>query len=141
MNRHLSTKVFVISNLLILIIGLIFIYGLYYFVNLDTLKNASNEYNPVTQEPISFNLTVSTPEDNTLSFDKNIVVSGKTSPDTTVIISVNDSISGFGTGVKEDFSKIINLTAGKNIINITAFDPQGNTKTEIRSVFYSEEKL
>jgi len=141
MNRHLSTKVFVISNLLILIIGLIFIYGLYYFVNLDTLKNASNEYNPVTQEPISFNLTVSTPEDNTLSFDKNIVVSGKTSPDTTVIISVNDSISGFGTGIKEDFSKIINLTAGKNIINITAFDPQGNTKTEIRSVFYSEEKL
>ncbi len=141
MNSPLSTKTFIFSIFLILILGLSSIYGLHYFINLDQYKNTSSEYNPVTQEPISFNLNVSTPEDNTLTFDKNIVISGKTSPDTTVIISVNDQNLGFDTGAKEDFSKILTLSEGENIINVSAFDPQGNTKTEIRSVFYSQEKI
>ncbi len=143
--REISVKTFIVSHLIILIAGLVFLGGLYYILNEGNLpffnSHNLNNYTPVTSEPISFNLEVTNPEDDLLTFDKNIVISGKTAPEATVIISGNNFDTGSPASQKGDFSEVVTLTTGPNIIKITAFDESGNSKTVLKNVYYSEEKI
>lgn len=142
MNRKLSTKFFVLSQILILIVGLAFLAGIYYIVNIrgvttDKLK----QYNPVTTAPKSFNLEINNPDDAILVSDKSIVISGNTTPGSTVIVTQGSNNIGLEANSKGEFSTILNLTPGVNAINITAFDALGNTKSDSRTIYQSEDKL
>ena len=140
MGKELSSRAFVISMSFVLLFGLSFIGGLYYILNQDLLSN-SISYIPVSKEPTSFSLEINSPEDDLLSFDQNIVISGKTAPQATVIIINGDSTIGFDAGNKGDFSKVVTLAEGPNSLNISSFDKTGATKTVVKNLYYSKDKL
>lgn len=142
---ELSFGTFLVSHTFILLaaLGVLgWVYYMLYDINLPLgPKSTLETYKPVTSAPISFNLDLNNPEDNSLVFDKTIVVSGETSPNSTVIISVNDTDTAVESNSKGDFSKVLVLISGLNRISVDAFDNQGNTKQVQRLVYFSEEKL
>lgn len=140
-DRVLSTKTFVLSHLTLLIIALVFFAGLYYILYPEKFKEAVPQYNPVTKEPVSLFLELTSPEDDILSNDASVVISGRTSPNATVIISSNDNDSGLESGNDGQFSKVFPLSDGPNIIEITAIDSEGNSKSVTKSIFFTEEKI
>lgn len=115
--------------------------GLYYFLNKDFKRFSFQNYQPVTTEPISFNLEISNPEDEILVFEDSLVISGTTSPLSTILISVNDEDFGLEASSKSQFSTVVSLQNGLNRLQVTAIDQEGNTKTDQRTVYYSEEKI
>lgn len=137
----LSTKAFVISHAIILLAGLLFFAGLYYILYQDKFSAQDLNYNPVTKEPVSLFLEISNPEDEALVYEDNILISGKTGSDLTVIISSNSNDAGLQSGKDGQFSKVLSLDKGVNIIEITAFDSEGNSKTVVKSVYFSEEEI
>ena len=138
----LSTKQFILSNLTILILSLIFLGGLYFVLYSDKFNDTLiKQYLPVTTKPISFNLDITNPDDELLVFDKSQVISGKTGPRTNVIISLSEQNIGLQANGNGEFSKVIVLSKGLNEITIAAFDSEGNSKTVSRTIYYSEEKL
>lgn len=78
------------------------------------------------------NLSVLEPEDNEISKDKKIKVSGKT--DTGVILYVSNERTI--TGSDGSFSKDISLSEGDNILIIKAHDSAGNLTEIQRKVIY-----
>lgn len=141
MDFILSPKQFMLSALFILLSGLLFSGGMYYFLNPEKFVKTISEYAPVTREPSSFSLDVNTPEDNTLTYERNILISGKSAPKATVIITRLESTVGFEADGKGAFSKVIQLEKGPNPITVTAFDSSGNIKTLNRNIYFTEEKL
>lgn len=140
-DKILSTKTFVLSHLTILFLALVFFAGLYYILYQDRFRSIPVQYNPVTRKSVSLYLEITAPEDDILVNDANLVISGKTGPDTTVIISSTGSDAGMQSGKNGEFSRVFPLAPGVNIIEITAFDAQGNSKTVTKSVYFSEEKI
>lgn len=141
LNKKLSTRTFVLSHITILIAGLGFLAGLYFFLNSDNKVAEWVRSGPLTSRPTSFSLDLTSPDDNILVFEKNVTISGKTTPKASVIISVNDHDLGFEANILGDFSKVISLEPGLNEISINAFDNLGNSKNVQRTIYYSEEKL
>lgn len=137
----LSTKTFIISHIAILLSGLIFFGGLYYILYQEKFQPAQIDYNPVTKEPVSLFLEVSAPEDEILVYEDNIIISGKTCPDCTVIITSQNNDAGLQASKGGEFNKVFQLTPGANVVEITVFDPEGISKTVARSVYYSKEKI
>lgn len=139
--KVLSGSQFVISMVLVLVTGLIFLGGIYYFVNQDFLFKGPKYKDPVTTAPISLYLEVGAPETDSLSQANTVIVSGKTIPDAVVaIISPSENIIFSANGLGE-FSKIFPLTAGLNPISIYVYDNKGNSKTENISVYYTSDPV
>lgn len=148
LNKQLSTKTFLVVHLLILVISLLLLTGLSLFLNQDNRRVSLKDYLPVTTQPRSFNLEIANPDDELLTFDPNIIVSGKTSPKAAVVITQTtpgslqeETILGFEATGLGQFTKTLTLVAGLNQIKITAFDDLGNAKQAERTIFYSEEKI
>lgn len=143
--KELSFQAFILSHLLILAFGLGVLGWLYYMLYDIKLpfapKSAFESYQPVTTTPISFNLDLNNPDEDSLVFDKSIVISGKTSPQASVIVSVDDKDTALQSNSNGDFSKVVVLSSGLNRVRVDAFDSQGNTKEVTRLVYFSEEKL
>lgn len=140
MGKELSYKIFVISLSIIFLIGLSLIGGLYYYLNADEL-GTSFKYLPVSQQPTSFSLVINSPEDDALLDDASVVVSGETAPFASIIVVNGEQTTGFEANSSVDFSKIITLTEGPNVLQISAFDKTGATKTVTKYTYYSKEKL
>lgn len=147
---HLSFKVFLMSQVVILLAGLTFLGGLYYILNKDSFKQkALTLQGPVTNEPLSFSLDIRDPDDEVVVFSPEITINGNTSPKAVVMISNTteqptadgDIDQGVEAGGKGEFSLPVSLMEGLNFINISAFDQFGNTKNETRTIYYSKEKL
>lgn len=142
--KTISTQTFVLSNFLLLIIGLLLIFGLYYYVHngqIFPVNNSLLNYLPATKKPTSLVLELKSPDDNLLTFNGAITISGSTLPNTNLIISTNNQDFNLESDNKGQFSKIIDLDLGLNEIMVNAFDKEGNIKSEERIIFYSEEKL
>lgn len=140
-DRQLSFKTFLISHFLILTVSIAFISLLAWILYKDNDQLNSQKYNPVTREPISFSLEINNPNDNLLVFDSSIVVSGKTDPLSTILITQNDQTVGVEADSQGNFTKVVTLSVGVNNIYLTAFDTTGSAKQVTRTVYYSEEKL
>jgi len=139
-DKVLSTKTFIFSHLTLLILSLAFFGGLYYILYPERFRGAVTEYLPVTKEPVSLFLEITSPEDDILVTDGNLIVSGKTRPDSAVIISNNITDAALQSNSSGEFSKVFSLAPGPNIIEINTFDPDGNSKTIIKSVFFEEKE-
>jgi hypothetical protein len=147
-NLEISTKTFLLSHLALLIFGLIFLSGLYYILNDGIFfccktSGGLQNYLPVTKKPSSIELNITAPEDEQLLYEKSIVFKGKTTPLAILLLTnlTTDENLGFEASNKGDFSKVVTLNEGLNEFTITAFDSEGNKKSEARTVFYSEEKI
>ena len=141
-DKVLSTKTFIVSHLTLLSLALIFFAGLYYVLYPERFSPQDASYNPVTKEPVSLFLEISSPEDDILVSDPSLVISGTTSPNLAVIISNNQTDTALQSGKNGDFSKVFTLSPGPNTIEINAFDEEGNSKSITKSVYFepSEEK-
>lgn len=139
--KAIGTGFFIISMLGIFITGLLLLGGLYLFLNQGTLKKQEVGISPVTSEPVSLTLNLSSPNDNQLIFEPDILIQGNTTPNSTVILTTLDKDITVDTTPDGNFSLTLKLALGLNGLTVTVFDPQGNSKSENRTVYYSQEKI
>lgn len=138
----LSTKHFVVSHILILVAGLAFIAGLYYILNIQYQKPKGVFVNgPVTSSPKSLRLDLDQPDQDSLSYSSSVIVSGKTSPGSTVLISTDTSDLIIKSKPEGSFSTVLILNEGVNRITAAVFDSTGESRSAERTVYYSKEKL
>ncbi len=139
-NKSLSFGQFLVSQFIIILLAVMFISGMYLILN--PIKPTVDPFkSPVTQAPVSLYLDINNPENESVSFDQSIILSGKTTPRASIIISSVDYDLGVDANEFGDFSTVFPLAVGPNQIHIQVFDSMGNTKSVIRSVYYSQEKL
>lgn len=142
LGKKLSLSQFIIAHLLLFIIGLAFLAGLYYILNLQYTKpNKPFLAGPITSPPKSLRLDLDQPDDESISYNSQITVSGKAGPQKTVLISTPTTDIVTGSKTDGSFSAILELEEGINKITITAFDSLGESKSEQRTVYYSEGKI
>lgn len=139
-DKVLSTKTFIFSHLTLLIIALIFFAGLYYILYPERFKPADPNYNPVTKEPVSLFLEITSPEDDILVNDASLVVSGKTGPNSAVVISNNFEDAGLQSDKNGEFSRVFTLSPGANVLEISVYDAEGNSKSVTKSVYFEEKQ-
>lgn len=113
-----------------------------------TVKVDASDYdgNAATQASVTFKvdtvpptLTVSSPEDNLITNESSITVSGVTNDATsspvTLTVKLNSgSAQNVTVGSDGKFSKALTLTSGSNTITVTATDSAGKTSTVTRTV-------
>lgn len=138
----ISTRTLILFILLVLLGGLIYI--VFFFpdnTNNAIITKVINQYNPVSQKPQSVSLTLSSPDDNQLVSDNNLLVSGDTNPNTTVVVSGDDFDDVIKSNDQGHFSDTVSLSLGVNILTIAVFDQNGNSKSETRNIYYSKDSL
>lgn len=141
-NRQLSINVFIISQVLILIIGLLFLGGLYYILNIQYQQNSSLFANgPVTTPPKTLILDLSNPVEDSLVFKSYILVSGQTSPGKEVLIFTDSQNLVTKSKLNGSFSTTLELEEGVNKITVVVFDSNGESKQIQRTLYYSKEKI
>src|SRR3989344_1923832 len=81
LTKPISAKSFILSQLLILTAGLIFLFGLYFILNIQHQRPTGAFLNgPVTTLPKTLKLDLDHPQDDSLTFEDSILISGKTAP-------------------------------------------------------------
>lgn len=141
MFRPLPGKVFFLFMLFITSCA---IFGIIYLNNLFNAKASFLKVGallPLTTTPSSISLNLSSPSNNSLVFEADLLIDGQTSPNATVLITTEDSDKIIEANNKGYFSFTAKLSDGINQFQIIAFDNYGNTKQEARSVYYSKEKI
>ena len=142
LDKKLSRKHFIISQILILILGLFFLSGLYFILNIQYQKSSDPFlYGPVTSKPKSFTLDLDQPADETLSFQVSILLSGRTSPNMEILISTDTDDQVIKSRPDGSFSITLNLDEGVNNIKVVAFDSTGDSRLAEHTVYFSKEKL
>ncbi len=142
LSSKISTRSFIYSQLLIFIVGLIFIAGLYYLLDIQYQKS-DNPFlaGPVTSVPKSLRLNLDSPDDDSLSFQSSVIVSGQTTALKDVLIFTNSQNIAITAQKDGSFSTVLKLDEGVNRIVVSVFDTNGESKSEIRTVYYSKEKI
>lgn len=142
LRKKLSAKQFVLSQVLILITGLIFLTGLYYILNIQYQKPNNLFLNgPVTTLPKSLRLDLDQPDDDSLTFQPAIIISGQTAPLANVLISTDTNDMVITSKANGSFSTVLNLDEGINKITAVVFDSTGDSRSAERTVYYSKEKI
>lgn len=142
LQSKLSTKYFILSHILILTAGLIFLGGLYYILNIQYQKPKNLFLNgPVTSPLKNLILNLDQPSDNSLFFQSSIIISGKTSPLADVLISTDTDDLVIRSKPDGSFSTVLNLDEGVSKITVATFDATGDSRSVERTVYYSKEKI
>ncbi len=138
-------RVFVIAVIAIVVLGLGFAGGLHYILNVQyqhpNQQAGLLDKGPVTREPVSLTLDLTNPDDNSISFESSVLISGKTSPNAVIILDLNHEYTSLEANSDGNFSTTLHLETGVNNLTTTAFDDLGNSKTDSRIVYYSTEKI
>lgn len=134
----------VVLSFIMVLIGLV-VAGAAFFFYQATKQSTPTEINTivnVSPTPIidsGFFLTVFSPKDESLADRKTVKVSGKTTPDATVVIlttSTHEVVKPSGQG---DFTTNITIDDGANYIKIQAIALNGEIQTVERTVSYTTE--
>lgn len=142
LNKKLTKSQFIISQTAILIISLLMLGSLYYVVNIQYQKeNQPFAQGPVTTKPKSLRIDLDQPDNDTLTFQKSIIVSGKSGPNMTVLITTDSEDVVIKSDLFGKFSSFIDLDEGINHIKVVVFDVTGDSRVTERTVYYSKEKL
>lgn len=143
MNKKLPGKAFILFSIFILTLGLIFLAGFYFIVSIQ--YQAPTTYSklggPVTSLPKSLRIDLERPDNDTLSFDQSIIISGKTGPNLDVLIMTDTQVFVIKSKLDGGFSVIIDLDKGINRISAAVFDATGDNRSVKRTVYYSKEKI
>lgn len=143
LTKKIPAKSFVLSQVLILLIGLAFLGGIYYILNVQYQTKLADPFanGPVTTLPKTLVLTLDQPDDDNLSFDSSVVVSGQTAPNKDVLIYTDTQNLVISSKSDGSFSTVLNLDLGVNNITVVVFDNNGQSKTISRTVYYSKEQI
>lgn len=142
LRKKLTTKQFIISHLVILILGLLFLFGLFYILNIQ-YRRSSDPFSggPVTTAPKTLKLDLDSPNDESLVFQSSVLISGKTSPSKDVLIFTETQNLVLSSKKDGSFSTTLSLDAGENNITAVVFDQTGDFRFVERLVYFSKEKL
>lgn len=142
LGKKLSAKQFIVSQVLILTVGLIFLSGLYYILNIQYQKPQNLFSNgPVTTPPKTLRLDLDQPADDSLTFTPSIIISGQTAPGVNILITTDTDDLVITSKADGSFSTVLNLDEGVNRITAVVFDATGDSKSATRTVYYSKEKI
>ncbi len=141
LNKKLTTQQFILSHLLILSLGLIFLSGLFYILNTPQNNASNTARGPVTALPKSLRIDLNQPEENLLTFQSSVIVSGNTLPFTQVLITTEAQDLVIESKKDGSFSTVIRLEEGVNNLTVAVFDSSGETKQLERTIYYSKEKI
>ncbi len=140
MNKGIGFATFLLSMFFVLGLGLLLIYTFHALIASPPQDTLS--FSPiVTSKPTAPTLDISSPDDNSLIFDPNILVEGRTTPNTKVLISNENSDQFIVSDKYGNFSQTLKLNLGINNLLITAFNNQGQLISDTRMVFYSKQQL
>ena len=150
MGREISFKLFLISQFLILILCLLLLGGLYYFLNKDFAPPTQDLpagrqdlkfYSPISSRVVSLTLEINQPDDNLLTFEPDLLISGNTLPNLKILITTNSQDLMIESKKDGTFSTVLELTEGVNYIEAHVFDNKGEERVDQRTVYYSKEKI
>jgi len=86
-------------------------------------------------------LTVLSPEDNSISDQEEIEVSGKAIPEAVIVILYQDGEKILEADKEGNFKTTITLVGGSNEIKISTYDSEGNEVSKTLTVVYSTVKI
>lgn len=102
--------------------------------NTDQLiNNVVSTQSATIQDP---QLVINSPEEDFLSGEEELIVSGSGIPDSFVVILVNDVESISNTDESGNFSIKVKLIKGGNLIEINSIDEDGKQISKQRTVIY-----
>ena len=103
------------------------------------LQNIVQDIEPTSSAQNGINLTIDSPQNNSLSEKRSVQIKGKTDAENTVIVSSNqeDIVSKPASDGK--FSVTITIDAGSNKIITRSIAPSGEETTDTRVVTFSTE--
>lgn len=128
-------------GLLIALVGFA-IYLVFYNFNIPAIKPTPSPVSgPVTNEPASLGLELVSPDDNSLVFQPDIIVSGKVSTQSAILVSSEDSDVVIQSQEDGSFSTVFTLSSGINNIQVAVFDKNGEQRMINKTVYYSKEKI
>lgn len=141
LTKKLSKKHSTLFLILIFAISLASIFYLYYILNIQYPVGKPLSNGPVTTLPKTLTLDLNSPDDESLTFQSSILVSGQTAPLKEVLIFTDSQNMVIKSKLDGSFSQSLDLDAGINKITVVVFDDKGDPKSQERTVYYSQEKL
>jgi len=99
------------------------------------------EATPTPTPTAAFSLNLTSPEDNSISEEETIEVSGTTAPGAIVVILYQEGEKILEADSEGKFSTEITLAGGPNEIMISAYDQEGNEAEKTLTVVYSTAEI
>lgn len=142
LTKKLTKKQFIISQLVIFIVALIFLGGLYYILNIQYPQPKERfSQGPVTTEPKTLRIDLDQPDEDALFFKPEIIISGKTGPNLEVLITTESKDLVIKSKSDGKFSTVLELEEGSNKITAVVFDAGGDFRSQERNVYFSKERI
>jgi len=104
-------------------------------------KMLAPEETPMPTPIPAFSLTLVSPEDNSISEEETIKVSGSTTPGAVVVILYQEGEKILEADSEGQFSTEITLAGGANEIKVSAYDEEGNEAEKTLTVVYSTAEI
>ena len=142
-NQKISTKFFIVSHILILLLAFVFLGWLYFILYLGNPSESTVKLGEklFTQKPQTLLIDLDQPDEDSLIFESSILISGKTAPYTDVLIFSDEEDLIVKSKNDGSFSQSLDLNEGVNKVTALVFDANGQSRFVERSVFYSKDKL
>lgn len=136
----------VILSFIMVLIGLLVAgVAFYFYQSTKTLPEKSGiTANTPPQSPTpapKIFLTINQPANESVVSNKTLIISGKTSPDATVLLITDSDEEAFTPSSQGNFSTTITLGNGQNILTIKAILEDGEIASAQRVVTYSTESF
>ena len=134
----------VILSFIMVVIGLL-VAGVAFYIYQGTKSVPGSKTSILVASPTptpintSVYLNVDSPTDESIVDNKTVTVSGKTTPDATIVIMTNSDQKVIQPSEQGDFSSTIIITGGVNLIQITALGSDGQSATVQKTITYSIE--
>jgi len=96
---------------------------------------------PTPTPPVANALTISAPEDEALTNDNSVTISGQTTANSTVLVVWEQDEQVVQTDTSGNFSLEADLVAGYNVITVYAYDTAGNESSKSLTVTYTTAKI
>lgn len=134
----------VVLSFIMVLIGLVVAGAAFFFYqatkpNTPTEANTNVNVSPTPVIDSGFFLKVFSPKDESLADRKTIAVSGKTTPDATVVILTTSTHEVVKPSSQGDFTTNVTIDDGANYIKIQAIAPNGEIETVELVVSYTTE--
>ena len=127
-------------------LGLVITFGIW-TANQALKKSATTEETPpAVEEPVAspapeLSLLITSPEDNSISTEEKIEVSGQAVPKAIVVVLYQEGEKILEADETGNFSTEISLVGGENQITVSAYDEEGNEISKNLTVVYSTAEI
>ena len=102
---------------------------------------AKSSPTPKPTKTLGNSISLDQPQDGSVIAQKSVVVSGKTAPDATVIISTSIADQTVKPSANGNFSTTIAIDTGTNLVYVTAILANGSEITKTVTVTYNTESF